>query len=122
MTLPIGSAPARAQAARAGLGEARRILKATVTEKDFLQQVRDMAHLFGWRSYHSLVSRGSEPGFPDLCLCRPPRLLMVELKTSRGRVRPEQEEWLADLNACGIEAAIWRPDDLASIEQTLRPA
>lgn len=59
-------------------------------------------------------------GWPDLVLARPPRLIIVELKSQAGRVKPEQDRWLKLLRACpGIETYLWRPDDWDDIEGIL---
>lgn len=92
-----------------------------VTERQWQDQVLEVAHLTGWRTYHTHDSRRSAPGWPDLALCRPPRLLLVELKTDVGRVSPAQAEWLEDLGRCaGVEVYIWRPADLDTVVATLR--
>jgi hypothetical protein len=62
----------------------------------------------------------SPAGFPDLVLCRPPRLVVAELKTATGKATLAQQEWLAALGACtGVEAALWRPADWSLIDATL---
>ena len=60
-------------------------------------------------------------GFPDLVLVHPRRQLLAfaELKSDRGRVRPEQEAWLADLREAGVVAFLWRPSDWAAIQAFL---
>jgi hypothetical protein len=73
-----------------------------------------------WRRYHTLNSRGSDPGFPDLVLLRPPRLVVAELKTEDGRVSRDQWAWLDDFAAAGAEAYVWRPGDRADVERILR--
>jgi VRR-NUC domain len=83
-----------------------------ITEKQWQAQVIQLATLCGWRHQHQHDSRRSVPGWPDLVLCRPPRLLAVELKSRSGKVTPEQQTWLDDLAACGVETHIWRPADL----------
>jgi hypothetical protein len=94
-----------------------------MSEADLSRAVQDIARLFRWRLFHSWTSVHSPAGFPDLVLCRPPRLLMVELKREAGKLTQAQAEWMFDLGRCeGVEAAIWRPSDLDSglIERTLR--
>ncbi len=91
----------------------------TIKEKNFLQLVRNAAHLAGWRTYHTYDSRRSEEGWPDLVLCKPPRLLIVELKSQSGRLRPSQVEWLDALTRCGIECHVWRPSDWQTICKVL---
>jgi hypothetical protein len=61
--------------------------------------------------FHPYDSRRSTPGWPDLVLVRPPEIVIVELKTARGRLRPEQGDWLDALAGCGIETAVVRPAD-----------
>ena len=92
-----------------------------VTEAQFLAQVIQVARLFHWRAYHPALSKWSERGWPDLALCRPPRLLLVELKTERGKITPQQQEWLDDLARCpGVESFVWRPQDFEAIVEILR--
>jgi VRR-NUC domain len=92
-----------------------------MSEPAFQRQVLQLAHLCGWLTYHTLDSRGSEPGFPDLVLVRPPRLLFAELKTQTGRVSQAQRRWLHLLGQCpGVEVHLWRPGDWDEIETTLR--
>jgi hypothetical protein len=88
-------------------------------ERQFQRQVEELAELRGWFVWHDQDSRRNAAGFPDLLLLRPPRLLWRELKSNRGRVEPAQERFLAALQACGQDAAIWRPRDWAQIEGEL---
>lgn len=89
------------------------------TEKQFMALVVRLAKLCGWSVYHVHDSRRSAHGWPDLVLCRPPRILFVELKTDTGEVKPEQAAWLAALTGCGLDARLWRPKDWSEIEDVL---
>jgi len=97
-------------------------------EDSWMTWVRDLAQRRSWMTYHTLRSKGSEPGFPDLVLVRPPRLVFVELKTDSPRSGPsrEQRDWLDALDAVANgggrrhrtrtgypipETYIWRPRD-----------
>lgn len=93
-----------------------------LTEKQFMQQVRDLAKLLGWSVYHTFDSRRSEPGFPDLVFVNATqrRILYAELKTDKGRVSEHQRRWLDMLGAAGAEVALWRPRDLGEIKLVLR--
>ena len=83
-----------------------------MAESDLQALVVQAAKLYGWRVYHTFDSRRSVPGFPDLVLCRPPALLMIELKSEKGKATREQIEWLTALGACrGVIADIWQPAD-----------
>lgn len=90
-------------------------------EKQFQALVVEAAGYLGWRVFHDFDSRRSTPGFPDLVLLRPPALLMLELKTERGRIRPEQEVWIAELDQVpGVTARIVRPSMWGEIESLLK--
>jgi VRR-NUC domain len=91
-----------------------------ISERDFQSQVLDLATLHGWRHFHALNMRGSDAGWPDLVLCRPPELLVVELKSETGRLGEIQREWLDALRACGVETALWRPGDFENVHARLR--
>ena len=93
-----------------------------ISEKHWQDDVVEIATLFGWRCYHTYDSRRSHPGFPDLILCRPPRLLAVELKSERGRITPTQQAWLNDLDQCTeIRTHVWRPSDRDQVLDELCP-
>jgi len=92
-----------------------------VTEKEFLQQVRELASLCGWLVYHTYDSRRSPEGFPDLVLVRGDKVIFAELKSEKGRVRPEQRMWLDALEKVRrSEACLWRPNDWDRIVEVLR--
>lgn len=95
--------------------------KVQMTEVQWSRQVREIATLYGWElMYHTHRSDRSDPGFPDEVLCRPPRVLFVELKTQTGRIRPAQRAWMDGLTACGLEVALWRPADRDEVIRVLR--
>ncbi len=93
-----------------------------VTERAWQRTVLDAAGYLGWRCYHPYDSRRSEKGFPDaFCVREGSGALVFEFKTERGRIRPEQHEWLALMNSVsGIRALVARPADWDEIEQLLR--
>ena len=87
-----------------------------MTEDELLRQVLECAGWLRWRRYHVRNSRAGiiqgDTGFPDLVLVRPPRIMFVELKAAKGRLRPGQGDWLSYLLGCpGVEVAIWKPSD-----------
>lgn len=94
------------------------------TEAQFQRAVLDLARRLGWRCAHFNDSRRQvrpgvfvgdkdAAGFPDLVLVRRGRIVFAELKTEKGRVKPEQREWLDDLRG---------PRDLGLSEKTLLQA
>jgi hypothetical protein len=76
----------------------------------------DVAHRTGWRVAHFRPARATQgwrtpvqydaTGWPDLTLVRD-RLVVVEVKGDRDRLRPEQQDWLAWLRVAGVEAYVW---------------
>ena len=94
--------------------------KLLVTERDLREQIRDLCKLFGWRMYFSWSSIHSPQGFPDLVLVRDSVILAVELKSEKGKLTPEQEEWLLALNKAGVKTFIWKPSDFNEIVEVLR--
>jgi len=101
-----------------------------MTEREFQQAVVQLARLMGWRVHHTrpALTRAGEwrtpiqgdAGFPDLVLCRPPRLIVAELKRNGARPTPAQREWLEALQACaGVECYLWTPADWDAVVRTI---
>lgn len=110
------------------MSRARRTIDLATTEAELQQLVVDLAHTCGWKSMHVRPSRVGEdrwatatsiPGWPDLTLLGHGRALFIELKSEKGRVRPEQVEVIALLRAAGLDARVWRPSSWPEIEATL---
>lgn len=98
-------------------------LELPMTERDVEHYVWDCARFFKWERYHTQRSEGSAPGWPDEVLCRPPRLVIAELKGTRGRLSGPQRKWLDLLRRCGgVEAYLWGPAQVrdGTIEEVLR--
>ena len=92
-----------------------------ILEKDFQHTLIAYAQLAGWTIYHTYDSRRSEAGFPDLTMVRGVRLIFAELKSHKGKLRPEQETWLQQLSGVpSVEAYVWRPLDWPEIEKVLQ--
>lgn len=92
-----------------------------INERQWQAQITDLAKTFGWAVYHTQLSKWSESGWPDLALCRPPRLVLVELKSAAGKLSAGQARWLQLLGACpGVETFLWRPADLDRAVSVLR--
>ena len=92
-----------------------------VTEADLREQIRDLCKLFGWKFHFTWSSIHSPRGMLDLILCRPPRLIVAELKREDGKVTAAQQEWLDLLRQCpGVESYVWRPGDIEEIAAVLR--
>ncbi len=101
-----------------------------LTEAELQQKITDRAELLGWMVYHTYDSRRSAAGFPDLVLARAGRVLFVEVKAEKGRLSVTQAKWLSELgigkpsiqseyNHRSHEVYVWRPSDMAWIEDVL---
>jgi hypothetical protein len=97
------------------------------SERQFREQIIQLAQLRGWAAYWTWTSIHSPAGFPDLVLARPGRngqpgrIVFAELKTATGTVTPAQRQWLEVLGACGsCVAVVWRPRDWAEIVRVLQ--
>lgn len=96
-------------------------------EAQWQREVVRLARQWRWRLYHPLISWGSIPGYPDLTMVRPPRLIYAELKSDTGTTTDAQRAWLDDLSRIpGIEVYLWRPRDVEEVVHILackvRPA
>ena len=112
---------------RAPLAEAEAMTAqrdALISERELAATVDAMAERFGWKIYGVLeqrvYARRLSKGFPDRVMTRNSRLLFIEYKSQRGRVTPEQQEWLELLRLTLAEVFLWRPSDLDRIEEILR--
>ena len=110
-----------------------------MTERDFQQAVMDLAHLSGWETLHVRTSMQAgryltattgtmAKGWPDLVLVHrsQARLLFVEVKSDKGRLRPDQSRVLSLLwqltegpTREWAEVHVWKPADWTLIEATL---
>jgi VRR-NUC domain-containing protein len=101
-----------------------------ISEASFQIRVVEVARMYGWLVHHTrpaLRQSGGYstpiqgvPGFPDLCLARRGRVLMVELKTELGKLSEFQERWLEALSGDGAEVFVWRPSDTDLIHEILK--
>lgn len=92
-----------------------------VTEKQFTEQVRDLAKIFGYEYYHTWTSMHSPKGWPDVALCKDGRLILAELKREGKSPSPEQQKWLDLLSMVkGIQVYVWRPSNIDRIAEILR--
>jgi len=91
-----------------------------ITEAQFREQIRDLAKTFGWMFYFTWQSFHSPKGWPDVALCKPPRLILAELKSETGQPTESQRMWLYTLQNCpGCEVYLWRPSDFDEIVSIL---
>lgn len=92
-----------------------------MTEASFQQSVEAAFRAFGWYGYHTLRSKGSEPGFPDWTAILGDRLVFAELKAMRGSLSDDQFDVLDRLDASGrCEVYVWRPCDYDELLEIAR--
>lgn len=103
-----------------------------MNESQFQKQVIQLAQLYGWRVAHfrpawskdgqrcMTAVQADGKGFPDLCMVKRARLLFAELKSDKGKLSPEQDEWITELtNSMRCEVYIWRPENWDEIQEIL---
>lgn len=97
-------------------------------EADHERKVLSVAKLYGWEWYHPpavdprrVGGTPYKPGWPDLVLAKPPRVLFVELKADGNYPTKDQKKWLAMLDAAGLEVGVWWPKDLPTVMRVLGP-
>ena len=105
------------------------------SEAEFLNLVVELAHLKGWLVAHSRPAWSSkgyrtpiqgDKGFFDLVLVRrTPEgfsdIIFAELKSEKGRLTKEQQEWLDVLKLNPTtQCFVWRPSDWQEIISVLR--
>lgn len=90
--------------------EYRRLEAGKMSETQLLEHIRSACRKLGLKCYHTHNSKHSERGFPDLVILGNP-VLFRELKSSTGKVTPDQQAWLDELREKGQDAGVWRPAD-----------
>lgn len=94
-------------------------------EADFTRSLVELLHVSGWLVCHHPDSRllVGDAGLPDILAVRDGRLLAIETKSAKGRLRDGQQRWLSELSMVdGVTALVLRqgktPDEV--IEKLLR--
>jgi hypothetical protein len=99
-------------------------------ERSFTDQVLELAGWSGWRRAHFRAAQtvagwrtpvqADGAGFPDLVLLRKEVIVVAELKARRGKLGPDQLDWLEAWRQVGARVFVWRPDDWDDIVRVLR--
>jgi hypothetical protein len=91
-----------------------------ISERAYQAHITTLATAYGWRWHHETDSAAHQAGLPDLILVKPPRLMVLEVKTERGKATDKQMDWLADLaRVPGVLARLVRPSDWGWLESEL---
>ena len=92
-------------------------------ESDLHRQVQDWLDAHGWVYIHSRMDRKSttSEGSPDFVIgCPNGRTLWLELKSRRGKIRPEQRYWEVQLRRLGhIHSFIRCMNDFLQISESM---
>lgn len=106
--------------------------RADATEAEFSAAVIELARAFGWRCATfrpARVMRGGKEtyetpvgadgkGFPDILAVRD-RIIAIELKSAKGKLRPDQVRWQQAIVGAGGEWYCWKPADWNQIREVL---
>lgn len=97
-----------------------------MTEKELQQAVVELCSWLHYPLFHAYDSRRSNgPGYPDLTIAVPGRVLFRELKTENGKLTAVQHQWQAALRLAGADVGVWRPSDWVTGQiraELMRPA
>lgn len=87
--------------------------RSKLPEKAWQGQIVRVAKTLGYYTYHPLLSRFSERGWPDLSLLHEARrrALWIECKTDEGVLTEKQVQVILAMRACGLEVHVLRPHD-----------
>lgn len=109
--------------ARGRIRDARQILLESMSEDQLLGAVGGALELAGYLwTHHRRSDRGQlmgNRGFPDIVAVGAGRILVLELKTERGSVEPDQQAWHDALVGAGLPVRVLRPRDLVALEREL---
>ncbi len=102
---------------------------ARLSESAFQTCLVNWARKHGWLVHHARTARESsgryatpiqgDKGFPDLVLVKEGRVVFAELKSERGRIKPDQVRWRDAITKGAVEYYLWRPSDWERILEVL---
>jgi hypothetical protein len=91
-----------------------------LTGQELQDAVVELARFAGWRAAHFAPARTAHgwrtpcrydaAGWPDLVLVRD-RVVFVEIKSDRDRLRPDQAVWLQALGEADAEVHVWTSEE-----------
>ena len=97
----------------------RQAIDQSMTEKEWMALIVELAQRLGWEVWHHYDSRRTIWGVPDLELLRPPRHIRAETKREGKSLTAEQYDFLSMLIECGEEAYCWWPSDFDEVVRVL---
>jgi hypothetical protein len=90
-----------------------------MTEAQYMRRITDYCDLLGLLWHHETDSRKSRAGWPDLAICGPSGLVLIEVKREDGRVSLDQKRWLNALRNAGASAVVARPHHWPDVKNLL---
>lgn len=92
-----------------------------ISEYEYQGMIISEALAAGWDYYFTKRSKGSIPGYPDLCLIHAEwkRQMYVEVKRDKGKLTEHQVYWLTLLQDVGSECYCVWPEDYAWLLERL---
>jgi hypothetical protein len=102
------------------------------SEEDFQKKVIDLSHMNGYRVAHFRKARKKNgdwitpvsadgKGWLDLVLVNGDKgdIIFAELKSEKGKMTKEQEEWFIRLSKCSKSVYCWKPSNWDEIIRRL---
>jgi len=94
-----------------------------IGEAQLQAAIVELAKHLGWLVFHPMPVQNQagrwrtalqgDKGFPDLVMAHKDHgVILVELKSSIGRLSEFQDKWIATLKAGGATVYVWRPLDI----------
>jgi len=117
----------------ANLTDTQKVIANAMSEEELLNNIIALAKAFGWLIAHFRPGQTKDGqwrtpvqgdrGFPDLVLARSipevgyKQLFIIELKSEKGRLSPEQKAWKD-----ALVYLVWRPSDWldGTVERSLK--
>lgn len=92
------------------MNESQAVIAKSISEKQLSQHVVNLAKQRGWlvARWPTWRATGTDAGAPDLLMVRGGKVLLVELKSSSGRLSEAQQAWL---EAAGGRMVVWTAED-----------
>ncbi len=104
--------------------EGRAAIDASLSERAWMKTIIEAAEALGYMVFHDEDSRKNRRGFPDLILCKWPKLVCIEVKKEdekRSKVTLDQQLWVDSLDGCTeVRAFVARPSDWERVQEILR--
>lgn len=90
------------------------------SEAELQRYVQSQLDRHGWLWFHDTDPRRNRAGLPDLIATDGRTLVLAELKSQDGRLRPRQAIWMEQLATVEhLVTEVWRPSNRDTIDALL---